>query len=80
LWTSEYFVRLVELPLSVEGVTIPNDDGTFDIYINSLLPPDCQEKKLQHEIRHIKRDHFYIGKDVALCEAEANGQKATGKV
>ena len=36
MWTPEYFVRYVELPLKVDGVTIPNNDGTFDIYINAL--------------------------------------------
>lgn len=29
--------QLVEMPLTVKWVAVPNDDGTFDIYINSLL-------------------------------------------
>ncbi len=74
MWTPQYFVRYARLPLSIEGVALPNDDGSFDIYINSLLPEDRQADRLQHEIRHIQADHFY--KDscpVARIEAEANG-------
>ena len=37
MWTPDYFVRLVELPASVEGVTVPSDDGCYVIYIDSRL-------------------------------------------
>lgn len=66
-----FFVRLVALPLAVEGVTIPNDDGTFDVYINSNLPLERQGKVLVHELRHIKKDHFYNEDPVWINEAEA---------
>lgn len=80
MWTPEYFVRLVELPVCVDGVTIPNDDGTFDIYINSLLSEKRRQDRLQHEISHIKKDHFYKEKAVALCEIEANGKRAAASI
>ena len=51
----DYYVRYIALPRTVEGVSIPNDDGTFDIYINSTLPPAKQDAVLQHELRHLKR-------------------------
>ena len=35
----DYYLRLVDLPRSVEGVSVPNNDGSFDIYINALLSP-----------------------------------------
>lgn len=79
MWTPEYFVRLVELPICVDGATVPNDDGTFDIYINALLPEAKRKAKLQHEIEHIRKDHFYIEKSVGLCEAEANGKTVSQK-
>ena len=50
MWTPDYFVRLVELPASVEGVTVPNDDGSFDIYINSRLGEERRRAKLEHEL------------------------------
>ena len=51
MWTPEYFVRYLDLPIKVEGVTIPNDDGAFDIYINKNIPPAVREDVLKHEIR-----------------------------
>ncbi|WP_312281175.1 hypothetical protein [Oscillibacter sp.] len=59
MWTPDYFIRYIDFPASVEGVTIPNNDGTFDIYINQRLCPKKQQLKLAHEIRHIRNDHFY---------------------
>lgn len=74
MWTPVYFVRLISLPLSVEGVSVPNDDGTFDIYLNANLCESRQKDRLQHEINHIIEDHFYQEtKCIAQLEAEANG-------
>ena len=56
----DYYVRPIPLPRRVEGVSIPNDDGSFDIYINSNLPPELQQKTLEHELRHLKAEHFYL--------------------
>ena len=68
---NDYFVRFVSLPQLVRACTIPNSDGTFDIYINSSLPEELQEKALQHELRHIKQNHFYNSDPVAKNEREA---------
>lgn len=74
MWTPEYFVRLVELPTTVEGVTIPNDDGTFDIYINSVFCEEKQRDILAHELRHIQKDHFYNDSmQIREIEREADG-------
>ena len=72
MWTPEYFVRYVDLPPAVEGVTVPNDDGTFDIYISEHLPPDRREACLRHELRHVRRDHFYSAAPLASQELEAH--------
>lgn len=71
---TDYFVRLVPLPRAVEGVTIPNDDGTFDIYINSVLPKQKQDAALQHELRHLKADHFYREMPIERMERQADGE------
>ena len=71
---TDYFVRLVPLPRAVEGVTVPNDDGTFDIYINSVLPEAKRQAVLQHELRHIKGDHFYREMPIELMERQAEGE------
>lgn len=73
MWTPVYYVRLVPLPASVDGVTVPNDDGTFDIYLNANLCEARQQDRLQHEIKHVLEDHFYQEqKSVAQLECAAN--------
>ena len=66
-----YFVRLLPLPPPVEGVVLPNDDGTYDIYINANLPVERQEAALAHEVAHIKKDHLYSEDPIRIIEAEA---------
>lgn len=68
---SYIFVRLVPLPIAVRAVVLPNDDGTFDIYINADLPEELQHKALEHELEHIRRDHFYNDDPVWINEQEA---------
>jgi len=52
-------------------VVLPNDDGTFDIYINEILPEEIQNKALEHELEHIRRDHLYNDDPVGRNEKEA---------
>lgn len=70
----DYFVRLVELPRRVEGVTVPNNDGSFSVYINSLLPEPQRRKVLEHELEHIKKEHFYVDIPVSRMEKQAEGE------
>ena len=71
---TDYTVRLVALPRSVEGVTVPNDDGSFDIYINSRLSEGRRQSVLEHELRHIRLEHFYLDMPVELMERQADGE------
>lgn len=69
----DYFVRQFPMPATVRGFVAPNDDGTFSIYINSNLDAMQQRKTLEHELKHIKKDHFYTPeKDIKAVEDEAN--------
>ena len=38
-----HYVRRAPLPLSVYGVTLLNNDGSFDIYLNSRHPKQKQD-------------------------------------
>ena len=69
----DHFVRLVRLPPRIRGVTVPNDDGTFSIYINDLYGDETRQKALSHELEHLARDHFYAAAPIAAQEAEAGG-------
>lgn len=70
----EYYVRYLDFPnRSVKAATFPNDDGSFDIYINTLLPESEQRRALEHELEHIRRGHFYSEAPIEQKEAEADG-------
>jgi hypothetical protein len=71
---TDTYVRLIPLPVKVEGVTLPNDDGSFDIYINSRLSPALQQATLEHELRHIRRGHFEAEMPVSRMERQAEGE------
>jgi hypothetical protein len=70
----DHYVRVIELPPGINGVSVPNDDGTFSIYINALYDAGTQRRALEHELEHLARDHFYKAESVALQEAEADGK------
>ena len=73
MWTPDYFVRYIQLPPSIEGVTVPNDDGTFDIYINQCLSKERQQDSLAHELEHLRSEHFYRDDcELATLEAAAD--------
>ena len=71
--TPDYYVRYLPFPARVGAVVVPNDDGSFDIYISSRLSGEAQRERLEHELVHIRRDHFYRPIPVAMAEREAGG-------
>lgn len=68
---NDVFIRLLHLPPKVRAVTLPNHDGTFDIYVNDCLPKELQYLAIRHELAHIEKDHFYNEDPVAFNEIEA---------
>lgn len=66
---TDYFVRLVPLPWHVRGFVTPNDDDTYSVYINSLLPEAIQRAALEHELRHIQNGDLYSAESVAAIES-----------
>ncbi len=73
--TEEIFVRYLDFPnRSVKAATFPNDDGSFDIYVNTLYPEAIQRRALEHELEHIRHGHFYSDAPIRQKEAEADGR------
>ena len=70
----EYYVRVIPLPVRVEGVTLPNSDGSFDIYINARLSPQKQQDTLAHELLHIRGEHFSLDMPLSRMERQADGE------
>ena len=64
-------VRYIPLPHTIYGVTLPDYNGDFNVYINSKLPDQKQKEAVEHEIKHIELDHFYSDEPVRLNELEA---------
>ena len=65
-------VRLVDLPISVKGVTIPHSDGTYNIYINAKYDKSAQNKCLRHELRHIENFDFENFDNISVIEKRAD--------
>ena len=64
-------IRELNFPLAVEGVTVTDANGDYNIYINANLSPAKKQKTLDHELCHIKCDHHYKDTPVAEDETEA---------
>ena len=64
VWNRDFFVRYIELPYSIGGASTMNDDGTFNIYINSRHYADRQWKSLWHEVIHCECGHLDYWKDL----------------
>ena len=65
----DYFVHVVPFPvLSVGGMVMPNDDGTFSIYINSRLSRERQKQALRHELKHITDGDFWNDRPIEQIE------------
>lgn len=68
LENADYFVRLVDLPIGVNGMVSPNDDGTFSVYLSSRNDSEKQLDCYFHEIAHIENDDFYSEKSIDEIE------------
>lgn len=72
---NEYCVRLVSLPIGVNGVTVLSPDGFANIYINDRLSYDEQQKAAAHELIHVQRDDFF--NDLSTEQVEEYAEKAS---
>ena len=52
-------MRYINLPCSVRGLTVMDNEGFYNIYINARLSFEHQKKALMHELEHIIRNDFY---------------------
>lgn len=69
----DIFIHELQLPMCVHATTLPDSNGDFTILLNSLLCPKVKKEALEHELVHIKKDHFYNDcMEVADEESEAN--------
>lgn len=68
----EIIIRYLNVPGKVNAVTVVDEEGDYNIYINPALSHEEQKKACDHELAHIKKNHFYNKKiSVSQCETEA---------
>lgn len=66
------FVRYIKFPNKVPAATILDDNGDYNVYINSGICPEKQKFALKHELSHIENNHFYDDNSLDDDEYEAD--------
>ena len=61
-------VRFIALPPTIHGVTEMDSEGDYNVYLNANISTEDARKAFEHEMRHIKMNHFY--RDISAAEAE----------
>ena len=51
-------LRYVNLPVTVKGLTVQDEEGKYNVYLNARLTYEANQQTLQHEIQHITNDDF----------------------
>lgn len=64
----DYFVVYETLPRKVRGFVTVNEDSTYTIVINSLLPESQRKATFDHEVDHIENEDFYNGVPIQKVE------------
>jgi len=64
----ENYVRIIDLPSTIHGVTVRDEDGNYNIYINSSLCEDARRRAIEHELKHIERGDFDSLSDISDLE------------
>ena len=59
--------RIIDLPLGVNGITVLDENGDYNIYLNAALTDSGRRKTYAHEVSHIIKNHFYIKKTAKQC-------------
>lgn len=54
----DIFLRYVSLPPAVHGMTVQDEEGNYNIYLNSRHTYEANVNTFQHEIQHIQNDDF----------------------
>lgn len=52
------YIRLINLPCRIKGMTATDADGNYNIYLNNNLSYEAQVQALLHEITHINHNDF----------------------
>lgn len=66
----DYIVRYVSLPMRVHGMTVQDENGFYNIYINRDQSEDIQRAAYEHELKHLEHNDFSrVNTPLELVEA-----------
>lgn len=51
-------LRYIALPTTTRGLTVQDEEGDYNIYLNTRFTFEANKKTLQHEIQHITNNDF----------------------
>lgn len=64
-------IRKINLPTTLPGYTVLDENGDYNMYLNDRLSHDAQTEAFRHELEHIRRGHFYTYEDIRVLEEQA---------
>jgi len=64
-------VRLINLPTTVRGTTVPDEDGNYNVYLNKNLSYEMQRETFEHETMHVNNGDFESNETVRCLEEKA---------
>ena len=67
---AEIIISQLKMPLTVRAFTMQDENGCFNIYVNEELSEEAKKKSLEHEKRHIRKDHFISSKSARIIETD----------
>ena len=56
---TDYFIRYRIMLPGIHAFVMPNNDGTFSVYLDPRRDFYHRQKDLQHELDHILNNDFY---------------------
>lgn len=68
----EIVTRILCLPTSINGYTIRDRNGDYNVYINSRLSFERQLMTYQHELKHVLNGDFNKSGSADLIEIHAH--------
>ena len=66
--------RVIPLPTRIKAMTVLDNDGDYNIYLNVGLSWEEQRAAYKHEMRHIKFGDFFSLNDIQFLEQRAEGE------
>lgn len=73
----EIITRLAEdLPASVQGLTVRDSNGDYNVYLNAKLSREEQQRVYCHELEHIRGGDFDRHDPVRAIEQECENRTA----